>query len=163
MPRPTKAACAPTASASPIVASRFNDFMVDKLIEGALDALRRSGAADDDVELFRCPGAFEIPALLRRWPTAAASTASICLGVVIRGATPHFDLVVRRSHQRRRRASPPRASWRSASACWPARTSSRRSSARAARRGNRGFDAAMVAIEMADLFADERWPRAKPA
>ena len=49
-----------------VIASRFNDFMVDKLVDGALDGLRRTGAVDEDVELFRCPGAFEIPGLLRR-------------------------------------------------------------------------------------------------
>src|SRR5688500_16935278 len=77
-----------------VIASRFNEFMVEKLVQGALDALRRSGATDEDTEIFRCPGAFEIPALARRVAETGRFDGLICLGVVIRGATPHFDMVV---------------------------------------------------------------------
>lgn len=76
-----------------IIASRFNDFMVEKLTQGALDALRRSGADDDEIEIFRCPGAFEIPALLQKVADTGRFQGVICLGVVIRGGTPHFEYV----------------------------------------------------------------------
>ena len=77
-----------------IVAARFNDFIVDKLVEGALDALRRTGGDDERIEIFRCPGAMELPGLARRVVDLGRFDAVICLGAVIRGATPHFDLVV---------------------------------------------------------------------
>ena len=77
-----------------ILASRWNEFIADKLIEGALDALAKSGADDDAIEIFRCPGAFELPGLARRLADSGKFDALVCLGVVIRGATPHFDVVV---------------------------------------------------------------------
>src|SRR5262249_12000135 len=78
-----------------IVAARFNDFIVEKLIDGARAALRRAGAAHDDIELYRCPGAMEIPGLARKVADTGKFDGLVCLGAVIRGATPHFDLVVR--------------------------------------------------------------------
>jgi 6,7-dimethyl-8-ribityllumazine synthase len=76
-----------------IVASRYNDFITEKLVGGALDALNRCGAADKDVEVFKVPGAFEIPLVARRIALTQRFDAIICLGAVIRGATPHFDFV----------------------------------------------------------------------
>ncbi|MCS6914828.1 MAG: 6,7-dimethyl-8-ribityllumazine synthase [Myxococcales bacterium] len=76
-----------------IVASRFNGFLVEPLLQGALDALRRMGAPAESVTVVRCPGAFEIPAVARRCARSGRYDAIICLGVVIRGATPHFDYV----------------------------------------------------------------------
>jgi 6,7-dimethyl-8-ribityllumazine synthase len=77
-----------------ILASRWNEFVADKLITGAVDALGKTGARDEDIEIFRCPGAFELPGLARRLADSGQFDALICLGVVIRGATPHFDVVV---------------------------------------------------------------------
>lgn len=76
-----------------IVVARFNSFISEKLLEGALDALVRSGVNDDDISVARVPGAFEIPLVARQMATAEKYDAIICLGVVIRGATPHFDYV----------------------------------------------------------------------
>lgn len=76
-----------------IVASRYNDFITEKLVSGALDALNRCGAKDKDVEVFKVPGAFEIPLVAKRVAQAQRFDAVICLGAVIRGATPHFDFV----------------------------------------------------------------------
>jgi 6,7-dimethyl-8-ribityllumazine synthase len=76
-----------------IVASRYNDFITEKLVGGALDALNRSGAKDKDVEVFKVPGAFEIPLVAKRVARTKRFDAVICLGAVIRGATPHFDFV----------------------------------------------------------------------
>ncbi len=76
-----------------LVVSRFNDFITDKLLSGALDALIRSGTADEDIEVVKVPGAFEIPLLAQKMAKTNRFDAVICLGAVIRGSTPHFDYV----------------------------------------------------------------------
>ncbi|MCF8027798.1 MAG: 6,7-dimethyl-8-ribityllumazine synthase [Desulfobacteraceae bacterium] len=76
-----------------IVVSRFNDFISDKLLSGALDALVRSGANDADIEVVRVPGSFEIPLIAKKLAAGGKYDAVICLGAVIRGSTPHFDYV----------------------------------------------------------------------
>ena len=76
-----------------IVISRFNSFIAEKLLDGAFDTLKRSGASDDDIEVARVPGAFEIPLVAQRMARSGRYDAIICLGAVIRGATPHFDFV----------------------------------------------------------------------
>jgi 6,7-dimethyl-8-ribityllumazine synthase len=137
-----------------VIAARFNDFMVDKLVEGALSALRRAGAAEDDLEVFRCPGAFEIPAVLRQVADSGRFAGAVCLGVVIRGATPHFDLVVGEctSGIARIAAEAKVAVGFGVLACDSIEQAIERSGSKS---GNRGFDAAMVAIEMANLLALE--------
>ncbi len=77
-----------------IIVARFNSFICEKLLEGALDSLLRSGATDDDIDVVRVPGAFEIPLIAKKMAESQKYDAIICLGVVIRGATPHFDVVV---------------------------------------------------------------------
>src|SRR4051794_32203522 len=135
-----------------ICASRFNDFIVDRLIDGALDALRRTGAGEGSVEIFRCPGAMELPGLARRVAGGGRFDGLIVLGAVIRGATPHFDLVV---NEATRGVGELAAQARLAVAygvlaCDTIEQAVERAGTKA---GNRGFDAAMVAIEMADLYA----------
>ncbi len=76
-----------------IVAARFNEFIVSKLISGAEDGLKRRGVKDDDIELAWVPGAFEIPLIAKKMADSGRYDAVICLGAVIRGATPHFDYV----------------------------------------------------------------------
>jgi 6,7-dimethyl-8-ribityllumazine synthase len=76
-----------------IVVSRFNDFITDRLVSGAIDALIRSGADDGDIDVAKVPGAFEIPLIAKRMTEKGRYDAIICLGAVIRGATPHFDYV----------------------------------------------------------------------
>ncbi len=76
-----------------IVVARFNSFISEKLLEGALDTLVRSGVNDDDIEVARVPGAFEIPLATQKMAGSGKYDAVICIGVVIRGATPHFDFV----------------------------------------------------------------------
>lgn len=76
-----------------IVAGRFNEFITNKLLGGALDALKRHGVEDDDIELAWVPGAFEIPLVAKKMAEQKRFDAVICLGAVIRGATPHFDYV----------------------------------------------------------------------
>lgn len=76
-----------------IIASRFNDFITDRLVGGAVDALTRSGTLDADIEVVKVPGAFEIPLIAKKLATKNRYDAIICLGAVIRGATAHFDYV----------------------------------------------------------------------
>lgn len=76
-----------------IVVSRFNGFVTEKLLEGALDALQRHGTDMDAVTVVRCPGSFEIPIVARSMAASGKFQAVICLGAVIRGATGHYDLV----------------------------------------------------------------------
>ncbi len=76
-----------------IIAGRFNDFITDRLVSGAVDALTRSGAKDNDIEIAKVPGAFEIPLIAKKMAEKGKYNAIICLGAVIRGATPHFDYV----------------------------------------------------------------------
>ena len=76
-----------------IVASRFNEFITSKLLEGALDMLRRHGAAEDAVDVVWVPGAFEIPLAAKKLAASGKYDAVICVGAVIRGATSHYDYV----------------------------------------------------------------------
>jgi 6,7-dimethyl-8-ribityllumazine synthase len=76
-----------------IVVSRFNDFICEHLLSGALDVLIRNGAADGDIEVFKVPGAFEIPQVAKKVVLSKKFDAVICLGAVIRGATPHFEYI----------------------------------------------------------------------
>lgn len=76
-----------------LVAGRFNDFITDRLVGGAMDALVRCGAGENDIDLVKVPGAFEIPLVAKKLAEKGRYQAIICLGAVIRGATPHFDYV----------------------------------------------------------------------
>jgi 6,7-dimethyl-8-ribityllumazine synthase len=76
-----------------LIAARFNEFITNKLVGGSLDALRRHGAYEDDIEVVWVPGAFEIPLVAQKMALTKRYDAIICLGAVIRGATPHFDYV----------------------------------------------------------------------
>ena len=76
-----------------IVNSRFNEFITSKLLDGALDALDRHGVNDEDIEIAWVPGAFEIPITAKKMASSGKYDAVICLGAVIRGATPHFDYI----------------------------------------------------------------------
>ncbi len=135
-----------------IVASRFNAFIVERLVEGAIDALERSGAAPDDITVVRCPGSFEIPQVARRLVDVGGYDALVCLGCVIRGATAHFDYV---AGEAARGIGQVAASARIPVAfgvltCDTLEQAIERAGAKA---GNKGYDAAMAAVEMASLYA----------
>jgi 6,7-dimethyl-8-ribityllumazine synthase len=136
-----------------IVASRFNGFLVESLIDGALDALRRHGlnALDRQVTLVRVPGSYEVPVTLQRLATSARFDALIALGVVIRGATPHFDYVAGESakginHVALAHALP------IVNGIVTADTIEQAVERAGTKAGNKGYDAAVTAIEMTDLF-----------
>ncbi len=76
-----------------VVVSRFNDFITSRLVDGAVDALVRHGAADKDIDVVKVPGAFEIPMTAKKMCAMNKYDAILCLGAVIRGATPHFNFV----------------------------------------------------------------------
>ena len=93
MPRVTEGKLNAQGLKFAIVVSRFNDFICEHLLSGALDVLIRNGAADGDIEVFKVPGAFEIPQVARKAAQSKKFDAVICLGAVIRGATPHFEYI----------------------------------------------------------------------
>ena len=76
-----------------IVLSRFNQFLSERLLEGALDALRKLGAEDKDISVYKVPGSFEVPLLAKKLARAKKVDGIVCLGVVVRGDTPHFDFL----------------------------------------------------------------------
>ena len=139
-----------------LVAARFNAEIVDRLIAGAREALREAGAADEDIELFRCPGAMELAGLARRVAETNRFDGIACLGAVIRGGTPHFDLV---AGEAARGIGALAAEGRipvafGVLACDTLDQALERSGTD--KTENRGYDAAAVAIEMADLYANLR-------
>ncbi|MDY6832454.1 MAG: 6,7-dimethyl-8-ribityllumazine synthase [Thermodesulfobacteriota bacterium] len=93
MPKLMEAGLSAKGKTFALIASRFNDFITDRLVSGAVDALVRSGAADKDIHLVKVPGAFEIPLLAKKMAEKGDYDAIVCLGAVIRGSTPHFDYV----------------------------------------------------------------------
>jgi 6,7-dimethyl-8-ribityllumazine synthase len=99
-----------------IVVSRFNSFICERLLEGAIDALIRHGASEADITVARIPGAFEIPLAAKTMAASQKFDAVICLGAVIRGSTPHFDYVVPK-FPRGSPLFPWRADYRSPLAC----------------------------------------------
>jgi 6,7-dimethyl-8-ribityllumazine synthase len=134
-----------------IVASRFNGMIVESLIAGARDAIVRSGGRDDAIAVFRAPGSFEIPQLLRRVVGRGGFDAVVCLGAVIRGATPHFDYVAgavaRGVSQVAAEASIPITF-----GVLTTDTIEQAVERSGTKAGNKGFDAAMAAIEMVNLY-----------
>lgn len=93
MPNVVEGSCVVQDARFALVASRFNQFITQSLLDGALDALRRHGADLDQVTVVWCPGSFEIPLVARKLAESRAYDAVICLGAVIRGATSHYDHV----------------------------------------------------------------------
>lgn len=134
-----------------IVASRFNDFITSELIGGALDCLKRHGAAEEDIAIYKVPGAFEIPLIADKLAAQDKIDAVICLGAVIRGATPHFDYVCSEVSKGVAHASLSR----SKPVIFGVLTTDSIEQAierAGTKAGNKGWDAAMAAIETADLL-----------
>ena len=134
-----------------VVASRFNHFVVDRLVEGALDALVRHGADAKNVTVVRVPGAFELPLVVRRLAASKKVDAVIALGAVIRGATPHFDYVAGEAAKGIGAAA---AASDVPIAFGVLTTESIEQAVERAgtKQGNKGWDAAVSAIEMVSLL-----------
>ena len=136
-----------------LIVSRFNDFISSKLVEGALDALRRHGAAEDQLTLVKVPGAFEIPLAARKLAESGRYDAVICLGAVIRGSTPHFDYVA--AEVSKGIAMVGLESKIPVTFGVLTTDNLEQAIERAgSKAGNKGWDAAMAAMEMANLFKD---------
>ena len=133
-----------------IVASRFNEFITGKLLDGAVDALIRHGADDGDIAVAWVPGAFEIPLLAKKMAECGKYDAVICLGAVIRGSTPHFDYIA--SEVTKGVAQVALATLVPTILGVITTDSIEQAIERAgAKAGNKGFEAAESAIEMANL------------
>jgi len=133
-----------------IIVSRFNSFVTEKLLEGALDGLKSHGGEENNIDVVRVPGAFEIPLLAYRMAGSGRYDALICLGAVIRGETPHFDYI---ATEVSRGIADAISQHRIPIAFGVLTTNSveqamERSGVKS---GNKGFEAALTAIEMANL------------
>jgi len=134
-----------------IVASRFNDFICGRLIDGAVDALTRAGADEKDILIYKVPGAFELPIMAKKLAKTAKFDAVICLGAVIRGATPHFEYIS--AEVTKGIASVGlETELPVAFGVLTTDTIEQAIERAGAKAGNKGWDAAMSAIEMVDLF-----------
>jgi 6,7-dimethyl-8-ribityllumazine synthase len=134
-----------------IVQSRFNDFITGKLLEGAVDALLRHGAKEEDIDVVKVPGSFEIPLAAKRLAQKGLYSAVICLGTVIRGATPHFEYVAAEvskgvAHVSLETGVPV------AFGVITSDTIEQAVERAGTKSGNKGWDAAMTAIEMAQVL-----------
>jgi 6,7-dimethyl-8-ribityllumazine synthase len=134
-----------------IVAARFNEFITNKLVSGAIDALTRHGADENNMTLAWVPGAFEIPLAAQKMADSHSYDAVLCLGAVIRGSTPHFDYVASEvtkgvAHVGLQTGVP------TIMGVLTTDTIEQAIERAGTKSGNKGFDAAMTAIEMANLF-----------
>jgi len=134
-----------------IIVSRFNDFMSNKLLDGAVDALKRTGADEADVDVYRVPGAFELPQLAVKLAHSDNYDGIISLGVLIRGATPHFDYIAAEATKGIAQA----AMDSGVPLAFGLLTTDSLEQAierSGSKGGNKGFEAAMAVIEMANLY-----------
>lgn len=134
-----------------IVVSRFNDFITGRLLDGALDALIRHGVREGDIEIVKVPGAFEIPAAAKKLSQGKKYDAVICLGAVIRGATPHFNYVSAEASKGIAAA----ALEADIPVLYGVLTTDNLEQAierAGSKSGNKGWETAMAAIEMVNLF-----------
>ncbi|MCI6190310.1 MAG: 6,7-dimethyl-8-ribityllumazine synthase [Clostridium sp.] len=134
-----------------IVAGRFNEFIVSKLVSGALDGLKRHGVNDDDISIAWVPGAFEIPLVAKKMAESPEYDVVICLGAVIKGSTPHFDYVCAEASKGIATVS---LNSEKPVAFGILTTNSIEEAIERAgtKAGNKGYDAAITAIEMANLM-----------
>jgi 6,7-dimethyl-8-ribityllumazine synthase len=135
-----------------LVASRFNETITKRLVEGAVDALIRHGVPDDSISLAWVPGAFEIPAAARRMATSGEFDAIVCLGVVIRGETAHFEYVAGHASNGIGSLST-EVSIPITNGVLTTETTAQADDRAGGKMGNKGAEAALAAIEMANLFA----------
>ncbi len=136
-----------------IIVSRFNDFISSRLVEGAMDALLRHGATEEQVSVIKVPGAFEIPLTAKKLAESGRYDAVICLGAVIRGSTPHFDYIA--AEVSKGIASVALESRIPVTFGVLTTDNLEQAIERAgSKSGNKGYDVAMAAIEMVNLFKE---------
>ena len=151
MPRIIESSLSAEGKKFAIVVSRFNDFITDRLTGAAVDALVRSGADDKNIDIIKVPGAFEIPLLAKKAAFSKRYDAVICLGAVIRGATPHFDYVCSEVTKGVAMVSM-ESSIPVIYGVVTTDTIEQAIERAGTKAGNKGWDAAMAAIEMANLM-----------
>jgi 6,7-dimethyl-8-ribityllumazine synthase len=134
-----------------IVVSRFNDFITNKLLDGALDVLLRHGAKEEDIDIIKVPGSFEIPMVARRLALKRTYNALICLGTIIRGATPHFEYIAAEVSKGIASASM-ETGLPIAFGIITSDTIEQAIERAGTKSGNKGWDAAITAIEMSQLL-----------
>jgi 6,7-dimethyl-8-ribityllumazine synthase len=134
-----------------IIVARFNSFITDRLLTGALDALKRTGTAEEHIEIIRIPGSWEFPITARAVAAQKRHDAIICLGAVIRGDTPHFEYVAGEAASGLARVAA-ETGVPVAFGVLTTNTVEQAVDRSGAKSGNKGFDAAMTAIEMANLL-----------
>ncbi len=134
-----------------IVVARFNSLVTEQLLVGAADALRRHGVREQDVDVFRCPGTFEIPAVLRRVARSERHDAVVALGAVIRGGTPHFEYVASEVSKGVAHVSM-EADCAVAFGVLTCDTMEQALERAGVKGGNKGAEAAVAALEQANLF-----------
>ena len=133
------------------VAARFNDFVVEPLIRGAIDALKRHGATEKQIEIVRVPGAFDIPIVARKMALSRRYDALVALGAVVRGQTPHFDYVAGECSSGLSRIAL-ETGIPVAFGVLTTDTMEQAVDRAGGKAGNKGADCAVVAIEMANLL-----------
>ncbi|MCF8383239.1 MAG: 6,7-dimethyl-8-ribityllumazine synthase [Chlorobium sp.] len=134
-----------------LVVSRFNDFIGQKLVEGALDSILRHGGSEENVTIYRCPGAFELPMVSKKVALSGSADAVIALGVIIRGSTPHFDVIAAEATKGIAQVSLDTM----VPVSFGVLTTENLEQAierAGTKSGNKGFDAAMTAMEMVNLY-----------
>ncbi len=134
-----------------LIVSRFNSFITERLLAGAMDALARTGAAEDQIDIVKVPGSWEIPLVAAELARQRRYDALICLSAVIRGDTPHFDYVAAEAAKGIAHASLD-SGVPVAFGVLTTNTLEQAIDRAGAKSGNKGFDAAMTAIEMANLL-----------
>lgn len=134
-----------------LVVARFNDFITEKLLSGAVDALTRSGASEDDLTVFKVPGAFEIPLVAKKAAESGDYDGVICLGAIIRGSTPHFDYVAAEASKGIAQASLESGTVISFGVV-TTDTIEQAIERAGTKAGNKGWSAAVSCIEMVDLL-----------
>jgi len=134
-----------------IIVARFNSFITERLLAGALDALARTGCAESDIEIVKVPGSWEMPVVARELAERKRHDAIICLGAVIRGDTPHFDYVAGEAAKGLGQVAA-QTGVPVAFGVLTCNTLEQAIDRAGAKGGNKGFDAAMTAVEMADLM-----------
>jgi len=134
-----------------VVVSRFNSFITERLLAGAMDALRRTGAAEDAIDVVKVPGSWEVPLVASEIARQHRYDAVICLSAVIRGETPHFDYVAAEAAKGVAHAALD-TGVPVAFGVLTTNTLEQAIDRAGAKGGNKGFDAAMTAIEMANLM-----------
>jgi 6,7-dimethyl-8-ribityllumazine synthase len=134
-----------------VVVSRFNSFITERLLAGAMDALRRTGAADDAIDVIKVPGSWEVPLVAAEVARQHRYDAIVCLSAVVRGETPHFDYVAAEAAKGVAHAALD-TGVPVAFGVLTTNTLEQAIDRAGAKGGNKGFDAAMTAIEMASLM-----------